>query len=310
MLLTYFKPFIQPTQRQIKSQWKWLWGHILTTILGGLKYLPAKKAITLFAKIAMTLGPLTHRHKIALENLYAAYPEKSKAEIKMIASEMWGNMGRLVAEYVFLDKIFDFDPHQKQNGLIEVSGIELFEKIKNDKKPIIFFTAHTGNFELLPICAAKLNVNITALFRPPNNPYIAKRVLQTRSMTMGLIPSQAGAALALTEKLKMGGNIGVLVDQKFTSGIPGTFFKRPVKTNPLLAKLARTFNCDVYPTRCIRLPEGRYRLEIYPPMKFARTQNGSIDVPLSTQQLNDLVETWVREYPSQWMWFHKRWTHS
>lgn len=300
--------FLYRIKVKLKNIWDWLWAHLVAAILAGLKCLPARAGINLFACIARALGPLMHRHQVALANLRAAYPEKSEKEIRQIAYEMWENMGRLFAEYVFLDKIFDFDPHQEKPGLIEVSGIELFEKIRDEEKPHIFFTAHTGNFELLPICAAVFGLDVTALFRPPNNPYIAKRVLRARRTSMGhLVPSKAGAAWALAGKLNKGGNVGVLVDQKFHRGIPGTFFNLPVKTNPLLAKLARQFNCDVYPARCIRLPEGRYRLELYPQMELPRLKDGTIDIEATTQKLNDIVESWVREYPGQWMWFHKRW---
>jgi hypothetical protein len=58
--------------------------------------------------------------------------------------------------------------------------------------------------------------------------------------------------------------VGVLVDQKFGRGLTTSFFGRPVQTNPLLAKLVRQFDAEVYPARCIRLPGNRYRLEIEP----------------------------------------------
>ncbi len=99
----------------------------------------------------------------------------------------------------------------------------------------------------------------------------------------------------------------MLVDQKFQRGVPSTFFNRPVKTNPLLAKLARQYDCDVYPARCIRLPGGRYRLELKERMELPRDEKGEIDIAATAQLLNDTVEDWVREYPGQWMWFHKRW---
>jgi KDO2-lipid IV(A) lauroyltransferase len=258
--------------------------------------------------VARLVGPLTPRHKVATDNLRQAYPEKSDAEIEDIAREMWDSMARLFAEYIFLDAVFDFDPYATKPGLVEVEGIPIFERLRDEKKPHIFFTAHTGNFELLPICAATFGLNVTALFRPPNNPYIADKVLKARRTNMGhLVPSKAGAAWSLAHILDEGGNVGMLVDQKFRRGVPSTFFNRPVKTNPLLAKLARQYDCDVYPARCIRLPGGRYRLELYERMELPRDDKGEIDVAATAQLLNDTVETWVREYPGQWMWFHKRW---
>lgn len=273
-----------------------------------MKLFPAKAGIGFFAWLAKTIGPMTPRQKIAMDNLRNAYPEKDEKELHAIAIEMWENMGRLFAEYVFLDKIFDFDPNSDKPGLIEVEGVDIFLRLRDEKKPHIFFTAHTGNFELLPICAATFDLNVTALFRPPNNPYIAKRVLKARRTNMGhLVPSKAGAAWTLAGVLANNDNVGMLVDQKFYRGIPGTFFGLPVRTNPLLGKLARKFECDVYPARCIRLPGGRYRLELCEKMEMPRDDQGEIDPAATAQMLNDKVEEWVREYPGQWMWFHRRW---
>lgn len=302
------KLFLYRIRNKLKDWWDWSWAHFVAGLLAMMRYLPAKAGIAFFCWFARTIGPFLPRHQIALDNLTKAYPEMDERDIQKIALEMWENMGRLFAEYVFLDKIFDFDPDAKEPGLVEVDGIDIFLKLRYEKKPHIFFTAHTGNFELLPICAAAYDLNVTALFRPPNNPYIAKRVLKARRTNMGhLVPSKAGAAWALAGKLAEGDNVGMLVDQKFRRGIPGTFFGRPVKTNPLLVKLARQYECDVYPARCIRLPGGRYKLELYDRMDLPRDSEGHIDVAATAQKLNDTVETWIREYPGQWMWFHKRW---
>ena len=303
-----FKLLLFRVRNKLKDWWDWSWAHFVKAMLSVVRYLPAKAGIAFFCWFARVVGPLLPRHQVALNNLRKAYPEKDEAWVKQTAIEMWENMGRLFAEYVFLDKIFDFDPDAKEPGLVEVDGIDIFIKLREEKKPHIFFTAHTGNFELLPICAATFDLNVTALFRPPNNPYIAKQVLRARRTKMGhLVPSKAGAAWSLAAKLSEGDNVGMLVDQKFRRGIPGTFFNRPVRTNPLLIKLARQYDCDVYPARCIRLKGGRYRLELYNHMDLPRDEAGNIDVNASAQKLNDVVEAWVREYPGQWMWFHKRW---
>ncbi|WP_354189386.1 lipid A biosynthesis lauroyl acyltransferase [Bartonella silvatica] len=304
----YMKLFVYRIQMLTKKLFYFLWGYLLIGLLSILKFFPAHIGFSFFSWLAKTFGPLIHRHQIALANLRAAYPEKTEEELQSIAMEMWENIGLFLAEYIFLDKIFDFDPHADQPGLIEVKGAEIFQRLKNEKKPHIFFTAHTGNFELLPICAESFDLNVTVLFRPPNNPYIAKRVLKTRKTSMGhLIPSKAGAAWALAAKLAEGKNVGILVDQKFRRGILGTFFNRPLKTNPLIIKLARQYDCDIYPARCIRLAGGRHRLELYERVELPRDEKNQIDIAASTQKLNDIVESWVREYPGQWTWLHRRW---
>jgi len=270
--------------------------------------LPADTAINFADRLTRAIGPRLRRHKLMLRNLRNAFPEKSEAEIETIALNSWGNMGRLAAEYVFLDQLFDFDPAQDKPGRVEVSGIPIFMDLRDNPRPFIVFTAHTANFELLPVAGAAFGVDVTVLFRPPNNPYIAEKVFQFRAARMGhLVPSHAGSSFALARTLEAGGSVGVLVDQKFTRGVETRFFGQPVQTNPLLAKLVRQFGCEVYPARCIRLPGNRYRLELEPAITLPRDEKGRLDVTATAQLLNDRVEAWVREYPDQWLWYHDRW---
>jgi len=301
----------QPILRLLKHVLRlrlWLVAQLTFGLLGLARLLPARTAIELAAALGQTLGPLSSRHRIALDNLRAAFPEKTEEEREKIAKGMWRNMFRLGAEYVYLERLFDYDPDAREHGMIEVQGEEIFRRLHAENASCIFFTAHTGNFELLPVCAATYGLNVTALFRPPNNPYIARKLLSARRTAMGhLVPSKAGAAWGLARTLDEGGSVGMLVDQKFHRGVAGTFFGRPVQTNPLLPKLARQFDRPVHPARCVRLPGGRFRLELEEAVDLPRDENGEIDVTDTAQMLNDIVERWVREYPDQWMWFHRRW---
>lgn len=289
----------------------WLVAQVAMLVISLLRLLPVDRALNFADRTARRVGPWFGRHRTAMNNLRLAYPEKSEAEIETIASGMWGNMARLAAEYVFLDRLFDYDPKVEfpGSGRVEVSGGEFFDRMASDPgRPHIIFTGHLGNFELLPIAGATFGMNVTALFRPPNNPYIADYILSTRKSSMGrLLASGRGAALTLARILEGGGNIGVLVDQKFHNGLRTTFFGRECETSPLLPKLARQYECDVYPTYCTRLPGNRFRLTIEDRLELPRTPDGRVDVTATAQLLNDVVERWVRQDPGQWMWFHKRW---
>ncbi|MFC5386413.1 lipid A biosynthesis lauroyl acyltransferase [Aquamicrobium segne] len=298
------------TSQRIRKIRHWLVARLAIGLMTVLRLLPADKALNFTDRMARRIGPLTSRHRLTLDNLAHAYPEKSPTELETIALDMWGNMARLGAEYIFLDKLFDLDPWSGKPGRIEVSpeSIALFQRIAQEDKPHIIFTGHLGNFELLPVAAASFGMKVTALFRPPNNPYIADYIQSMRSSNMGaLLPSLSGASFALASILDQGGNVGVLVDQKFTKGVETQFFSRICQSNPLLGMLARHYECDVYPARCIRLPNNRFRLEIEEKLDLPRGPNGNVDVRATTQLVTDVVERWVRENPGQWMWFHKRW---
>jgi len=287
---------------------QWLIAQMMFGFLNFLKLFPADGAVNFADRLMRKLGPRVRRHRLMLANLRNAFPEKNEAEIQEIALASWGNMGRLAAEYVFLDRLFDFDYEREEPGRVEVSGIPIFIDLLENPRPFIVFTAHTGNFELLPVAGAAFGLHVSVLFRPPNNPYVAQRVFDFRSARMGkLVPSHAGSSFALARQLEAGQGVGVLVDQKFRKGLKTKFFGLDVKTNPLLGKLVRQFNCEVYPARCIRLPGNRYRLEIEPKLEMPRDANGNLDMVATAQLLNDKVESWVREYPEQWLWYHDRW---
>jgi KDO2-lipid IV(A) lauroyltransferase len=286
----------------------WIVAQFILALLFVIRLMPMDTALNVMGGLAKIVGPRTKRHTLAMKNLEMAFPEKTIEERHEIAMEMWVNMARLAAEYVYLDQISIFDPDSDENSNIEVVGQEVFVDLVENKRPFIVFTIHSGNFELLPIISQRFNLSVSALFRPPNNKYIAKKVLAARGEHMkDLVASIAGAAWNLARKLDSGGGVGMLVDQKFSKGRETKFFGHPVITNPLLAKLARQYKCDVFPARCIRLPNGRFRLELEPAIELPKGDNGEIDINATSQMLNDKVEEWVREYPGQWQWFHDRW---
>jgi Kdo2-lipid IVA lauroyltransferase/acyltransferase len=303
------KPVLVRLARGLKQANYWLTAQFAMLALVGLRRLPPDKALNFTDRAARHLGPWFGRHRVALENLRRAYPEKNEAEIEAITSDMWGNMGRLAAEYIFLPQLFDFDPRRKTLGRVEVSGMDIFVRLASEQKPRIVFTGHLGNFELLPVAAATFGLDVAAMFRPPNNPYIADYIFSTRQSSMGnLVASRSGAAFALARILESGGNIGVLVDQKFQRGIRTIFFGRECETSPLVPKLARQYDCDIHPARCIRLPGNRFRLVLEEKLDLPRDAEGKVAVAETAQLLTSVVESWIREDPGQWMWFHKRWT--
>jgi KDO2-lipid IV(A) lauroyltransferase len=286
----------------------WLVAKLVLGLFSILRLMSVDTALGLSDRIARRIGPWTGRHRIALDNLRHAFPEKSEAEIAAIASDMWANMARLATEYVFLDDLFDYDFESDTPGRVEVAGRDIFLELRKTRRPRIFFTAHTGNFEMFPIAAASFGMNIASLFRAPNNPFLAQQVSTKRKISGNrMVPSKAGAAYALARVLNAKGAIGALVDQKFHRGMPTTFFERPCLTSPLLPRLARQYNADIFPARCIRLPNNRYRLELFEKLVPPRDASGEIDAEALCQMMNDVVEGWVREYPGQWMWFHRRW---
>ena len=177
-----------------------------------------------------------------------------------------------------------------------------------DEKPALVFTAHYANWELPAVCAAVCNVDSAVLYRRPNIPAIDKWLHKTRAANMGkLIPTGLDAPVKLAEALEHGTHIGMLVDQYYVRGVDVTFFGRRTKANPLLARLARHFDCPIHGTRVVRLPGHRFRAELTEEIKPVRDAEGKVDIAGTMQIITLVIEGWIREHPEQWLWLHRRW---
>ncbi len=257
---------------------------------------------------AKLVGPFLPVTKVARRNLTAAFPEKSADEINQMIRGVWANMGRLTADFAQQERLWDYDPAHPDAGRIEVVGAEIFQRLRDDNRPALFFTAHTGNWELCAIAGAKFGVPGGVLYRAPNNKKAADLIEEMRAETMPyLIRAGRDAGRVMARMLAEGQHLGMLVDQYWTNGPEVTFFGRPCATNPTLARLARQFDCPVHGMRVIRLPNARFRVEITEEISLPRDDEGKIDVQGGMQVVTAVIEDWVREYPEQWLWLHRRW---
>jgi len=286
----------------------WFAAQIIFLSLKIMHLIPVDTAGRMFEGFARWFGPKIWRHKVVMENLAIAFPEKSLEERKKLASNSWAQMARTLIEYIYLDEIFDLEKEYTESDRIEIKNAEQFHKLRDDGLPAILFTGHLANFELLPIVSTRFGLEVKSLFRKPNNKYAASHVAGARKeFSKNLIPSGPGASFQLMSALERGDHIGLLVDQKFRRGIQVPFFGKDAPTNTLLAKLARRYGCPVHGARTVRLPNGRFRLEITDELVLPRDKNGDVDIRGTTELVTKVIEGWVREYPEQWLWMHRRW---
>lgn len=275
-----------------------------------VRVLGADRASNLGAAGARLIAPLAPQNRIARENIAAAFPEKTEAERAAILRESWENLGRTAAEYVHLGALWDWDPANPDAGRIELppDSVARFRQLLEDGKPAMVFAAHLANWELPAVAAQRHGLPAAALYRTPNNRAIARDILAMRRPVMGeLIPAGTAAPIRMMEALDAGLHLGMLVDQRFGRGPQVRFLGRTATANPLLARLARRFDCQVHGARAIRLPGNRFRLELTEAITLPRDARGVVDVDAATQAINDIIAGWIREYPGQWLWQHRRW---
>jgi Kdo2-lipid IVA lauroyltransferase/acyltransferase len=285
-------------------------GALTIGLLRTTRYFDPIKTANLFALVARLIGPMTREQRTARANLIAAFPEKSPEEIETILKGVWDNLGRYGAEFAHLDHVWEHDPAHPENSRIEIQPRthELFAQLRLDGKPALIFASHLGSFELAAVAAVAHGLDTAVLFRRPNIASANRIIEEIRSVKMGaLIPSGRDAPFKLADALKRGQHVAILVDQYFTNGVDVTFFGRKTKANPTLARLLRQIECPIHGVRIIRLPEHRFRAELSEEVKPVRDATGQIDVQGTMQAITSMVEGWIREYPDQWWWVHRRW---
>lgn len=298
-------------RHSLKSSGGAVAGSLAVGLLRLMRLVDADTISDLGGFLARSLGPLFKENRIARNSLVAAFPEKSEAEIDTILRGAWDNLGRAGAEFAQLDRLWDYDPaHPEKPSRVEFRDIDSdrFNQLANDGKPALIFAAHLANWELPAICATIHKLESAVLYRRPNIAAIERWLRQTRSVSMGtLIATGLDAPMKIADALKRGLHVGMLVDQYFVRGVEVTFFGQRTMANPLLARLAQHFDCPIHGTRIVRLPGHRFRVELTEEIQPARDEQGKIDVTATTQIIINVIEGWVREYPEQWLWQHRRW---
>jgi KDO2-lipid IV(A) lauroyltransferase len=256
-------------------------------------------------------GPLLKEHRIGRDNLRAAFPEKSEAEIESILTGVWDNLGRLAVEFAHLDefRIEGLVPPGEADISYPPGSQERYEKMIAGEKATLGFAAHLANWEIPALGAALLGVKSAALYRRPNIGAVSDAVIRMREGIMGeLVPTGLDAPVRLARLLQSGVHVGMLVDQHYTRGVEVTFFGRTCKANPLIAMLARQTECPIHGLRVVRLPDGEHFWgEVTDAITPPRDADGRIDIQGTMQAITNVVEGWVREHPEQWLWLHRRW---
>ncbi len=273
-------------------------GALTIAMLRTTRYFDPTKTADLFGRIMRLIGPRLREQRIGRANLTAAFPEKSPEEIETILAGVWDNLGRVGAEFAHLDHIWDYDPNSPKKSRIEFSPRtkELFDQIRDDGKPALVFACHLGNWELPALAAVAHGLDAAILYRRPNIASADRIIQEIRD-----------APLKLAEALQKGQHVAMLVDQYLTGGVEVTFFGRKTRANPMLARLLRQVECPIHGVRIIRLPGHRFGAELSEELKPVRDASGQIDVQGTMQAITSVVEGWIREYPDQWLWLHRRW---
>jgi len=276
-------------------------------LLTGLRCLPRPVAIATgrgIAHIAYSFGGRLRR--TGERNLELAFPEISAQERENILRGCFKSLGRLLGEFSHFPRATPESLRQ----IIELEGLENLEAARAQGRGVIVFTAHLGAWELLSFALSAFGYPMSFLVRRIDNPLVEQWVERTRTRFGNRSIDKRAAARPMMRVLRQGGIVGILIDLNTQEheGVFVDFFGIQASTTTSLAKLALRTEAAVIPF-CMPWDHERQRflMRIDPPLVVTRTGKEEEDVQQLTSLFTSVIENYVRLYPDQWLWIHKRW---
>jgi KDO2-lipid IV(A) lauroyltransferase len=247
---------------------------------------------------------IRHRH-VALANLRLAYgTQLSAADAHRIARGSMRHTARLVLETLALGTY----ANGPLEAYVRVEGLEHLREAYDRGHGVIGVTGHIGHWELLSIVFGRLGIRSTGIARPLDNPFLESRLMRLRTVTgSGVIHKNRAFGPAL-KRLRQGELVGILIDQRpKRGGIVVPFFGAGAYTTEGPAMLALASEAAIVPGFAVWEPDGTLRMVMEPELPVVRTGDREADARRITADCTAIVERWVRRYPEQWLWTHRRW---
>lgn len=275
----------------------------LTAVIGRMSPAIPKIAARIFGSVA-GFWVLSLR-RIVRRNLAFAYPHWTRQQIHKQIPEVFRNFFLTISEICRLSLMTETDIVDS----VRIVGKEHIDTAIKNPNGAILISAHIGNWEISPmIMKLTTGKTITSVARPLGNPWADRWITNLRTRFGNRIVSKEGALKEMMRTLRNGGVLGILIDQvtKRSDGVQVRFFGKRVMATPGAALLALRCKSDVLPAFCIR-ENGALVMHVWPPLTIRPSGDLRKDLQVNTQLMNDAIVEMIREYSSQWFWFHKRW---
>ena len=250
--------------------------------------------------IGRLFGPI-FRSKKLIENNLEQSGIVDKKNYNKIISKIYGNYGRILAEYPFL-KAFR---NNNLNKFIEIEGLENLNKIKREKRRAVFISGHFNNFELMALQIEKAGINLCAIYRPLNNVFLNKTMEEIREnfICKNQIKKGRSGTRQIIENIKKGNSVALMIDQRVREGIKINFFGKPASTTTIPAQLIKKYKCDLVPIYIERRKNNYFKMFVSEPIKIRDNKS----IKEITEHLNKILEKMILKNVDQWIWTHDRW---
>ena len=290
----------QPVRDKLEYALLWL-------VVRTLGALPRSVSRALGISAALAIFHLHGRlRRVGLRNLEMAFPEKSLEQRRQLLRGVFVSLGRQLAEFCLLPSL----TLENVDDVVIYDGFENFDAARKRGKGVLFLTGHLGAWELSSFVHSLHGNPLHIVMRGLDNPYVDRLVQSYRTMHGNTTVDKDNFVRGLLGAMKAGETVGILMDTNMTppQGVFVDFFGIPACTASGLARIALRTDAAVVPGFCVwDSTLQKYRLRFDPAVELVRTGDDEADAVANTAKFTKVVEKFVREYPDQWLWVHRRW---
>jgi len=277
---------------------------VVARSLGAMpRWLSRLLADGLASAIFHSLGRL---RRVGERNLSLALPDLPGSERSRILRSVYRYLGWQLVEFCRMPRY----TRENTRGWIRTDGLEHYLAAEALGRGVLVLTGHLGVWELSSFYHSLMGHPMGMVIRRLDNGRLDEFVNDIRCLHGNRVLHKDDFARGLLSAMHAGGAVGILMDTNMTppQGEFLKFFGITACTASGLARIALKTGAAVLPGFMLWEPaEKKYVLHFGPELHFSETGDTETDVLAATQKCNDVLESWIRRYPEQWLWIHRRW---
>lgn len=244
--------------------------------------------------------------QVGLRNLELAYPMQNPAWRERMLRMEYRHLGRQMAEFCRFPR---YTP-TNLDAICVTRGLEHYLEARARGRGVLILTAHLGGWEISSFVHSLRGYPLRFIVRPLDNRPLDRMVNRIRGLHGNQPINKRDFARGLLQAMADNQTVGILLDQNSypPQGVFVPFFGNLACTAAGPARIALRTGATVVPGFTVwEAAERRYVLYFDPALPLVRTGDDEADVMANTAQYTAVIESWVRRYPDQWLWMHRRW---
>ena len=247
-----------------------------------------------------------HLRRVGVRNLELALPELSSRARTEILRKVYRSLGWQLVEFCRMTRY----TAENTRNWIRTEGLENYLAAQARGNGVLIVTGHMGAWELSSFYHSLMGYPMGMVIRRLDNRRLDEYVNAIRCLHGNRVLHKDEFARGLLTAMRAGETVGILMDTNMRppQGVFVEFFGRQACTASGLARVALKTGAAVLPGFMVwEAAEKKYVLHFGPELKFEQTGDAEADATEATQLCASATEDWIRRYPDQWLWIHRRW---